>query len=333
MPEAGIGHLFMVGLPGTSLDKSTLDLVRTQRINNFILFARNVESPDQLRSLTSSLRQACRNEGLAPPLISIDQEGGSVSRLPAPFTQFPDARLLAGADDPAGELDNFAAICARELTGIGVNFNLAPVLDVCEEEQGLFMERRSLGSDPARVAELGRFVIIAMQKRGLAACAKHFPGLGAAVIDPHHTLPEVHRQADLLLGRDMLPFRAAAAAGVAAIMTSHTVYHALDSENPATLSEKILTGLLRTAIGYNGIIITDDLEMGAIENEQPLERAALTAFTAGADLLLICHDHDKVKKAGAVLLAAVQKGDISAQRVAASVGRVAAVGRRFAGEA
>jgi beta-N-acetylhexosaminidase len=324
-----IGGLFMAGLPGTALDGSTRGLIEEWRIGNFILFKRNVADPEQLRRLCHDLRDACLAGGLPAPLIAIDQEGGTVTRLPPPFTQFPDARVLAGADDPGAALTAYGRTCARELREIGVNMNLAPVLDVCPAGEGCFMERRSLGADPEAVGRLGRLVAAAMQAEGIAACGKHFPGLGAAILDPHERLPRVERSLAELRRLDLPPFREVAAE-VAAIMTSHTVYPALDREWPATLSRPILTGLLREEIGYQGVIVTDDLEMGAIEKEGPLDEAALRAFEAGADLLLICHDHQKVHRAHQRLKAAAAAGRIPPARLASSLARIAAIRRRFA---
>jgi beta-N-acetylhexosaminidase len=289
-----LGQLFMAGLPGVTLDDSTRNLIEEFRINNFIYFKRNVESPEQLKKLSGDLYKVCTQSNLGPPLIAIDQEGGSVTRLAPPFTQFPDARVLAQAENPENALSDYASVCSSELKGIGVNYNLAPVLDVCEAGKEYFMEKRSLGGDPGVVGRLGTHVIKAMQAHGIAACAKHFPGLGAAVVDPHFKLPYVTKPEPELRAQDILPFQQAVAAGVASIMTSHTIYQHLDPESPATLSKIILTDLLRNDLGYDGVVITDDLEMGAIEKESDLGQAALQAFAAGADLLLICQSHEKV---------------------------------------
>lgn len=328
--EMGLGQLFMVGLPGPGLDDSTLRLIRENRINNFIIFKRNVMDPNQLRGLCGELKRICTEEGLDHPLISIDQEGGTVARLSRPFTMFPDARVLAESAEPENELQNYARICVRELLDMGINMNLAPVLDVCPAGQDLFMERRSLGEDPEKVARLGCLIIEEMQKGGLAACGKHFPGLGAATLDPHLQLPVVNRGGDVLRSVDLGPFLAAMKKGVAAIMTSHTIYTHLDPDNPATMSKKIFTDLLRTEIGYEGLVITDDLEMGAIENEWSVAEAALKAFQAGADLLLICHDHDKVVDAFATMKTALNDGVIRRNRLMDSIKRVAVVRNGFA---
>ncbi|MCF6291506.1 MAG: beta-N-acetylhexosaminidase [Desulfobacterales bacterium] len=325
-----LGRFFMAGLPGITVDDSTRRLIREYRVNNFILFRRNVHDQGQLAALTAELRRICLDQGLAPPLIAIDQEGGSVTRLPPPFTQFADARELAESAYPEDCLAQYARTCARELLGVGINMNLAPVLDVSPAGQGLFMEHRSLGGDPEKVARLGALVIAGLQKEGVAACAKHFPGLGAAVLDPHRHLPVVDRSLARILTEDLIPFKGAIKAGVAAIMTSHTIYPRLDPETPATLSAKVLTELLRKVLGYQGVIVTDDLEMGAIEKHGLVEEAAGSAFAAGADLLLICHDHDKVVRSLTALAAAGAAGTVSQKRLAAGARRLRSVQERFA---
>lgn len=318
-----VGGLFMVGLPDQVLDDSTRELIVAGRINDFILFKRNVGAPEQLRQLCADLAGACKKAGLPPPLISIDQEGGTVARLPPPFTQFADARVLAEGPDPEAALTAYARTCAAELAAVGINMNLAPVLDLCPAGRNFYMERRVLGDDPATVARLGCLVIKNMQEQGLAACAKHFPGLGAARLDPHQTLPTLARSREELERCDLLPFQAAADAGVAAIMTSHTIYPALDPRRPATLSPIILTRLLRQSMGFRGVIVTDDLEMGAIENHHSVEEAALAALHAGADQLLVCHDHQKVRRCLARLEQALATGQLSPERIDSSLERIA----------
>ena len=328
---AKLGQLFMIGLPGLILDDSTMDLIKDFGINNFIYFKRNVAGPGQLEHLSKALNKACQDNGLPPPLISIDQEGGTVTRLPPPFTQFPDARILAESEEPEKALMNYAETCAAELKSIGVNYNLAPVLDVCEAGKEYFMERRALGGDPEKVARLGCLIIKKLQANGIAACAKHFPGLGAAVVDPHFELPYVAKEEESIRLNDLTPFRQAINTGVASIMTSHTIYRNLDEKNPATLSKKILTDLLRNELGYEGVVITDDLEMGAIEKEGDLGNASLQAFEAGADLLLICHSHEKVIDAVNKTADAIEKNPQLQGRMSESFERVSKMRGKFTG--
>lgn len=325
-----LGQLFMVGLPGTEIDNSTVELVNELGVNNFIIFRRNVENPDQLKKLCGQLKDVCAKAGLSSPLVSIDQEGGTVARLPEPFSQFADARVLAQSADPEAALADYAACCVRELVDVGINMNLAPVLDVCPAGRDLFMEKRSFGEDPEQVARLGCHVALELQKGKVAACGKHFPGLGAATLDPHLQLPVVSQSLAEIEGKDLVPFQQAIAAGIASIMTSHTIYESIDASTPATLSRPILTDLLRNTMGYDGLVITDDLEMGAIENERTVAEAAVHAFMAGADMLLICHDHKKVRDAYRRMKDALQSGEADASQFVGSVQRVEDVRSRFA---
>ena len=329
MPPA-VGHLLMIGLPGQDLDASTLSLIQEEGVHNFILFRRNVRDREQLIGLCTALRHACLAQGLPRPLISIDQEGGQVARLPPPFTILPEPRGLSELDNCQELLHDYATICARELVEVGINMNLAPVLDCCPSGQGLFMERRCLGQAPERVAELGLVVIGALERMGVAACAKHFPGLGSARLDPHLELPVVDRQEARLLAEDLLPFKRAAQAGVGAVMTSHAVYQELDHGLPATLSPLVIGGLLRKGCGYDGLVITDDMEMGAIEKFMAFPEAVRQAFKAGADLILICHDHQKVRRALAILRQTVQEGETEAGQADDSLRRQTEVLRRLA---
>lgn len=323
------GSLFMIGLPATFLDDASRQLIFRWHINNFILFRRNFKNRQQLRDLISGLRQACREAGLAAPIVAIDQEGGSVARLGPPFTQFPGARQMANSPDPEGVLATYARTCARELSEVGINLNLAPVLDTCETGCGYFMQDRALSADPLTVASLGRLVITEMQDCGLAACGKHFPGLGGAVVDPHRQLPVVGRSREDILAVELEPFRAAIDAGVAAIMTSHTVYPHLDGERVSTLSSAIITGLLRDELGYEGVVITDDLEMGAIAEAGSVAEAALKALLAGADLLLICEGQDRVVDGVQRVAHALERGVVSSARLERSFERLAGLRRRF----
>ncbi len=329
LPPA-LGSLFMIGIPGTRLDESTIDLIQKDGVHNFILFKRNVESREQLKELCASLSKTCLASNLPKPLISIDQEGGSVTRLPPPFTQFPDQRQLAEAGNCEELLGEYARTCAKELKEVGVNMNLAPVLDICPSGQGYFMEKRCLGADPDLVSHLGVLVVAEMQKGGVAACVKHFPGLGRAVLDPHHELPFVASSRESLLASDLIPFEAACAADVASFMTSHAIYEQLDHKRPATLSRPVLQGILRERIGYEGLVITDDLEMGAIENTEHGENPALGSFLAGADLMLICQDHDKVRKALGAFEKAWKDGVFEMESVSLALLRQSKVREQYA---
>ena len=319
------GHLLMVGIPGPELDDSTVALIREEGVHNFILFRRNVRDRQQLTDLCLALRETCLGQGLPRPLIAIDQEGGQVARLPPPFSIFPEPRQVAEEANCRTLLQQYATTCATELAEVGINMNLAPVLDACPAGKGLFMERRCLGEDPRRVAELGVIVINGLQGCGVAACAKHFPGLGAAMLDPHLELPVVDLPGVRLFAEDLEPFRWAFDTKVAAVMTSHAVYADLDPELPGTLSGQVVHELLRGRCGYDGLILTDDMEMGAIDKFMEFPEAVVKAFRAGADLVLVCHDHNKIRRALTALREAVARGEIENARIEDSLRRQAEI--------
>jgi beta-N-acetylhexosaminidase len=278
--------MLMVGLPGPRVDAVARELVRDLKVGGIILFARNLEGPAELWELTRGLQQEALSASGRPLLIALDQEGGTVQRLRTPFTHIPPARELGLSATPE-QVEQLARQVARELRLVGINVNLAPVLDVARGESCPLWDR-SYGREPQRVAALGLAAIRGYLAGGLIPVAKHFPGLGDTIIDSHQELALADR-ANPSREQDLFPFREAVAAGVPAIMTAHLLVPEWDSR-PATLSRKILEARLRRDLGFGGVIITDDLEMGGITTRLPAPQAAPEAMAAGADLLLICRD-------------------------------------------
>jgi beta-N-acetylhexosaminidase len=290
-----------------------------------ILFARNLEDPAQIIELTNGLRTRSPH---TPLLIAIDQEGGRVSRLPKGFTIFPPCGVV-GACRSEELAYAAAAVTAAELRAVGVNMNMAPVLDVHSNQDNPIIGDRAYGTEPDVVAELGVAAVRGFQGKGIVACGKHFPGHGDTSTDSHKELPVVKASAEVLFERELPPFRRAIAEGLASIMTAHVVYPALDAQRPATLSPAILTGLLREQLGFDGVIVTDDLEMRAIVDHHGIGDAAVQAFLAGADILLICKDHDRAVAAMEAVRKAVESGIISPDRLDTSVRRIMQLKRKF----
>jgi beta-N-acetylhexosaminidase len=292
--EEKIGQIFMIGMPGPDLDSVTEKLIGDHGVGGVILFSRNIETPPQLAGLCRDLQALALRTRSIPLFLSIDQEGGRVARLKSPFTLFPGNEAI-GRDPMALErAHEFATVTAREMSLVGLNMDLAPVMDVRRGEAEKHLTGRTFGDDPQWVAKLGSRVIETLQGAGVMAVAKHFPGLGRTERDPHHELPVIPIDAGEIETVNLPPFVAAMEAGVSAVMTSHAIYPALDGENPATLSRGILTGLLKERLGFGGMIITDDLEMGAIEKHWGVAEGAAASLAAGADVLLICKDQDNV---------------------------------------
>jgi beta-N-acetylhexosaminidase len=287
------GQRLMAGFEGTRFSRSLERLIAGLRLGGLILFRRNVESPRRLADLCRSAQACARNCGLPPLLIAVDQEGGPVARLGPPFTVFPGNPAM----EDAGDADRFAAITAIELGSVGINMNLAPVLDVAPREFDSIMAGRSFGPDPLRAAQLGAAVIEGLQRRGIMAVAKHFPGIGRTSLDSHLDLPVLDDSAGSLDVFDLIPFRSAFAHSVAAVMLSHILYPQLDPLWPASLSRPIACGLLRRRMGFEGVVMTDDLEMGAVTRHCGLKTAVRQVLRAEIDIALICRSAGKQKKA------------------------------------
>ena len=324
-----IGRLFMCGMPGTRVDRETERLIRKVHPSGVILFSRNVEGPVQLAGLCRRLQEIALDAHGTPLILAVDQEGGRVARLKAPFTEFPGNESIGRSESPEAQAEAFARTTAEEMGLVGLNMDLAPVLDVGRGPVEEHLRGRTFGEDPRRVADLGSIVIRTLQAGGIMAVAKHFPGLGRTAEDPHVRLPEILLEEGELETVNLVPFRAAVEEGVAAVMTSHAVYPSIDPGTPATLSEAVLKGLLRERLGYDGLIITDDLEMGAIASGWGVPEGAAAAFAAGADILLVCEDQGLVAEAQAVIRSKLLHGEVPMGRLHRSLGRVQRVLDRF----
>ncbi|MGD9298603.1 MAG: beta-N-acetylhexosaminidase [Thiohalocapsa sp.] len=282
-----VGGLFILGFDGTAVDAALAETIRRWRPAGFILFRRNIGTPVQLATLSRDLRALYPPD--QPPLISVDQEGGRVARLRAPFTELPAARVLGKLYERSGSLElvrRAAEVTAAELTAVGVNFNFAPVLDVDSNPANPIIGDRAYAQTPEIVSAVAREVIVTYQRRGLMACGKHFPGHGDTAADSHLELPLVPRDRESLEDIELPPFRDAAAAGVAALMTAHVLYPALDPDWPATLSRPILTELLRDEMGFEGLIVTDNMEMRGVWGRWPAAELTRRAVEAGCDLFI-----------------------------------------------
>jgi beta-N-acetylhexosaminidase len=321
----------MIGVPGLALDKETDELIREGHIGGVILFSRNIEDPLQLAALCRDLQSAASKAQDSPLFLAVDQEGGRVARLKDPFKIFPGNAAIGMDEEPVKRAIEFATVTAKEMKLVGLNMNLAPVVDVQRGEVEKHLAGRSFGEDPEVVAFLGRTVVKHLQKNGIMAVAKHFPGLGRAKVDPHVHLPKINIDLEELERINLPPFAAAIEEGVCGIMTSHAVYPALDPEQPATLSPKVLIEVLRKKMGFRGLTITDDLEMGAIAGDWSVAEGAVKSFQAGADILLICKDQGRVRESLDRMRQAVSKGTLSTERIARSLERIREAKARFLG--
>ncbi|MCY3822974.1 MAG: beta-N-acetylhexosaminidase [Nitrospinae bacterium] len=319
-PEARAGQHVMAGFEGTDAPASLIERVRAGRIGGVILFKRNIESAGQTAALIASLQDAALASPLeAPLLVGIDQEGGRVSRLSDDFTTFPAARGFGDAGD-ATIAREAARITGAELEAVGVNVNFAPVLDILTNPECAVIGDRAFGESSDVVGRMGEAVTQGMQETGVAACAKHFPGIGDMAPDPHDVLPASRLTLDELRAREMRPFQhLIRRTPPACVMTAHAVFEAIDDASPASLSPVFLQEILRGELGFRGVAITDDLDMGAIDD--PAE-AALHSILAGADIALICHSEDAQERACSAISDTIRNGSLPPEQEAASSDRI-----------
>jgi beta-N-acetylhexosaminidase len=299
------GQRLMVGFDGTTLNLDLKFLIDRLKIGGIILFSRNLETPDQIMRLCGEIQDFARRCEQPPLFIAVDQEGGQVARLKAPFTQFPGNPHLKSED----EATRFAEVTAAELTRVGINMNMAPVLDIAPEDINSIMAGRAFGSDPSWVTKLGIKVIDRLQSNKVISVAKHFPGIGRTVMDSHRDLPELDVDITAIERMDLIPFKAGIQHGVSGVMLSHIFYRNLDSRWPASLSRKIAKVLLRDRLGFGGIALTDDLDMGAIVKHFDIQTAIHQILAAEIDLALICHKGPNIEIAYAEILSGIMESD------------------------
>ncbi|MFE3270873.1 glycoside hydrolase family 3 protein [Streptomyces sp. NPDC059215] len=294
-------------------------------LNSVGLFGRNIVSPGQLAALTAQLR-AERDD----VLVAIDEEGGDVTRLEVRTgSSYPGNHALGAVDD-VDLTREVASALGRRLAACGVNLNWAPSADVNSNPGNPVIGVRSFGADTDLVARHTAAYVTGLQSAGVAACTKHFPGHGDTAVDSHHALPRIDADLPVLQARELAPFRAAIAAGTRAVMSAHILVPALDPDRPATLSRRILTGLLREELGYEGLIVTDGMEMQAIAATYGIERGSVLAIAAGADAICVgggLADDETVRRLRDALVSAVRTGELAEERLADAAARVRALAR------
>ena len=324
------GTRVMAGFDGHIANGHVKRLIRDFRVQSLILFKRNVDSPAQVADLVRELQGLALQAGHARPLLmAIDQEGGRVQRLRAPWTVWPPVRRL-------GELDSeeltkrMARSIAAELKACGIGLDFAPVVDVDTNPQNPIIGDRSFGRDPEQVGKLAVAFIEALQGEGIAACAKHFPGHGDTDKDSHLDLPVVEHSRSRLDEVELRPFRKAIAANVATIMTAHIVARELDEKAPATLSPAVVTALLRNELGFRGVVVADDLEMKALSANWPYATSAVLAAKAGCDLLPVCEHEEAQVEVLEALIRAEESGDLRKRDIDDTLLRIEAMIDKYA---
>ena len=323
-----IGQFLIGSMPGTTVPVELRSLAKEFDLGGVILFSRNIEAPEQVAELAADSEALGRS---TPAWVSVDQEGGRVARLKEPFTTWPPMATLGRAGRQAEALaERFATALAQELLAVGITLDYAPVLDIHTNAKNPVIGDRALAERAEDVAKLGRVIIRALQGARLAACGKHFPGHGDTSADSHHELPLVEHPPDRLRAIEFEPFRAAVAEKVAFIMTAHVLVPSLDESAPATLSPAVVQRLLREELGFEGVILSDDLEMKAVSTRYAVPDAAVDAIRAGCDGLLVCSgDVDLQARTLEALVRAVEAGAISTKRYDDAFTRLKRAKERF----
>ena len=321
-----IGQLLIAGFEGHEVPVELRSLARQFGLGGVILFARNVAEPEQVAGLCY---EASRLVPELPLWVSVDQEGGRVARLKAPFTEWPAMATLGRSGD-VRLAERFARALASELKAVGITLDYAPVLDIHTNPKNPVIGDRALSEKAEEVARLGAAIVAALQGEGVAACGKHFPGHGDTQADSHLELPLVEHPLERLRQVEFVPFKAAIDAGVATMMTAHVFMPALDEKRPATLSRRVVTDLLRDELKFKGVILSDDLEMKAVASTYAVPSAALLAIAAGCDGILICSgDYATQSAALEALVYAVESQELPLTRVEDALERQRRAKERF----
>jgi beta-N-acetylhexosaminidase len=334
-----IGQMFIIGFEGSKPDDTLKEMICEKHVGGVVLFRRNIANPGQLLGLLNSIKAinaGCtenhavngRPEGRAPLFISVDEEGGRVSRMPGEIAQLPPASSVGEIND-----DDFAydigGMIATYIKAFGFNMNFAPVLDIWSNPHNTVIRDRSYGQTPDIVSRLGIRVMKGMSENGVIPVVKHFPGHGDTALDSHVELPKVNYSLERLKNFELAPFQEAIGNNADAVMVGHILVTEIDPENPATLSETVVTGLLRGMMQFDGVVITDDMTMGAIEKNYNIGDAAVKSIIAGCDIIMICHGYSKQKKAIEAVKAAVADGVIPEDRINESVQRILELKKKY----
>jgi beta-N-acetylhexosaminidase len=331
--EQQIGQFLFIGLPGTQLDDDTRDLIKEVQPGGVIIFGRNVAGAEQLRTLLDSVRDLVPT----PPLFGVDQEGGLVDRLRKIFTPMPSARTIRQHGDLAAAR-KLGRVTGEVLRMLGFNLNFAPVMSIMTDDRDLLsngLYSRSYGRSPGEVLGYTTVYMRGLQGTGCLGCLKHFPGIGAGEVDSHEEMPIVKLSHDDLIAQDLAPYIELFQRRddrVRCVMVSHGGFPNIKLREettggllePASLNYAIVTELLRKELGYQHLVLTDDLEMGAIARHYEIEDAVVRAFNAGEDMLLICADPEKIRRGYRSLLSAAKENAIPSDRIRNSLKRIAA---------
>ena len=313
------GQVVICGLKGYEIDSDITSLIQDSKVGGVILFAKNIKNSTQLATITNSIKNLSNPE--IPPIIAIDEEGGMVSRMPSDIESMPSAYSIAqtGSTDlcyQSGE------IIGKQLNALGLSTGFSPVLDIWSNPDNMIISSRAYGTTPEDVSTYATQAMLGLKSQEVIPVGKHFPGHGDTLDDSHYSLPVITKTKSELESYEFIPFKTAIDNGIPAIMVGHLLCTDIDSTYPASLSKTMVTGILKTELGFNGVVFTDDLTMDAIDNQYSVEDAGVMALNAGCDMLLVCHGYDNATNTINNIISAVENGTLSESRLNDAVYRI-----------
>ena len=313
------GQVVICGLKGYEIDSDVTTLIQDSKVGGVILFAKNIKDSTQLATITNSIKNLSNPE--IPPIIAIDEEGGMVSRMPSDIKSMPSAYSIAqtGSTDlcyQSGE------IIGKQLNALGLSTGFSPVLDIWSNPDNMIISSRAYGTTPEDVSTYATQAMLGLKSQEVIPVGKHFPGHGDTLDDSHYSLPVITKTKSELESYEFIPFKTAIDNGIPAIMVGHLLCTDIDSTYPASLSKTMVTGILKTELGFNGVVFTDDLTMDAIDNQYSVEDAGVMALNAGCDMLLVCHGYDNATNTINNIISAVENGTLSESRLNDAVYRI-----------
>lgn len=315
-----IGQLIIAGFDGITVNDELQSLILEKYIGGVILFSKNVESASQVVALNNEIKEI-NKVNKSPIFISVDEEGGLVSRMPSEFKDIPTNSDIAKYDDEDLSY-NIGKVIGEEISSLGFNMDFAPVLDINSNPDNPVIGNRSFGDNEAIVSKLGIATMKGLKDSNIIATVKHFPGHGDTSVDSHVGLPVIENDLERLKSFELVPFQKAIDEGVDMVMVSHIMLPKIDENDPATLSKTIVTDILRKDMNYNGVVVTDDMTMGAIINNYDIGEAAVKSINAGVDIVMVCHQYENVTKVIDAIKEAVNNGSITEERIDKSVERI-----------
>lgn len=324
--EEKIGQMIFAGVSGTTMDTGAQKLINQLHVGGIIFYKNNFENPTQTVELVNQIK--AENSSNTPLFLGVDQEGGRVIRLPGALTNFPPNKQIGEVNNPEFSY-KIGRLLGYELKEFGLNLDFAPVLDINSNPNNPVIGDRSFGNNLEIVSKLGIETMKGIQSQKVIPTIKHFPGHGDTSVDSHLELPIVNKTLKELMKLELIPFKRAMDEGAEVVMVAHMLIPKLDKNNPASMSKVVMTDVLRKQLGFSGVIITDDMTMGAIVEHFDIGKAAVESVKAGSDIILVGHGYDNVDKIQSALKSAIEKGEISQQRINESVERIIKLKRKY----